>query len=273
MAIKKDLKRGPKYEQGYSKNQILLLLCNLPGKIEEPYLRDSIKKRLDITDPKGIKKHLAELENEGLLFKDLQQGKENIWSLQTSSFLKLIEWFNNTPEFKDFHTSVYCQSMITPELIESLLKKWVYPSDYELFDEINNRKIKAYDHFKNNPIDTVLKILKISPTALKIAFIEQPDRNPLIWDTFKTKMLAAVILDGSNLAEVPGSVYGWLKGTIELKVGIDDNGKYLHDMTSIKMAWGDMRKVPGFEMPVSFDCSTEEGIQKNKQFYEKWGLG
>ncbi|MFA4955390.1 MAG: hypothetical protein WC556_00270 [Candidatus Methanoperedens sp.] len=196
----KRLKQGQKYKVDYTKNKILLILCEHPEGIEEPELRDIIKLQLNISDPKGIKDHLKTLEEKGFLCKKEQIGKENMWSLRTEVFSELMKKFLDKDEQDAFHVSPYCQNMIASPLLREIEKLWNIKKPYNPEKELETQhkdhlerlkkraeagvegitKEEWPDILKANEVphhtkpiyfteEDVLEILKLSPTALKKA--------------------------------------------------------------------------------------------------------
>lgn len=193
-------KQGEKSDNNVTKNRILLILCEHPEGIEEPELRDIVKDKLSISDSKGIKIHLKDLEKDNYLLKKEQSGKANIWILKPSSFLEIAKKFFDTPDTLDFHSSAYCQSMINPALLREIEKLWnikaPYCSEKELEalhkDHLERLKKRAEagvegitkeewpDILKANEVphhtkpiyfteEDVLEVLRLSPIALRKA--------------------------------------------------------------------------------------------------------
>jgi len=79
---------------------VFLNVCeHFPEGIEEPILRDILREEFGIREPKGIKIHLADLEEEGLLSKISQKGKSNIWKIPTEPIFVKALGHEATPEF------------------------------------------------------------------------------------------------------------------------------------------------------------------------------
>ena len=91
MKTKKKSKPGAKYPRGYTKKRILLVVLDHLEGIQEPFLRDEIKWKLDLGDNKGIRQHLMDLKETEFLDKEFELGKENIWrpKMDENTFKKL----------------------------------------------------------------------------------------------------------------------------------------------------------------------------------------
>lgn len=260
-----------------------VILCL--SKKHETLDRNNIAER--IGNPyQTVKNGLNRLKEQGILEesdvkKEIGRGKGKIqgftqgYKLRKSIdvFIKIFSNNFNDSEFREFHRSAYCQGMINQELAKYLIEKWNCPENVELFDKVKKETVKLYELSERNPKITLPKLLQMSPTALKIAFLDEPHKSITDWQFFKAAILAAIILDGYHLVEVPGSVYGWVNSEIKVKIGIDDDGNYMEENESIKMGWGEMEKVPEFEIPDYFEVSTEEGRLKEGEWREKWGFG
>jgi hypothetical protein len=181
-------KQGQKYDNGHTKNQILLILCEHPEGIEEPEIRDIIKWRLRISESKGLRDHLTDLENKRLLFKNKGQvGKANKWFPEPVAFSTLAKRFLNTNDELTFHASAYCQSMITPTLLREIEKIW----DVGHFP--SKTVTDSPDVFTE---EDILEILRQSPTALKRS-LENPLED-ISSERFEERLLASFLLDNHN---------------------------------------------------------------------------
>jgi len=181
-------KQGERFPKGYIKNQILLIVCqHFPKGIEEPDLRDILRKEFGIRESKGIKMHLADLEEEGLLSKISQKGKSNIWKIPTEPIFVKALGHEATPEFvtyagrfmfsedsKKFLECKYARSILTEDHLDQLaLDFWVnYSKQFLLVvDTLKSLEEEFEDPTSFNPS----KRIKESPTIL--SFLLFPERT------------------------------------------------------------------------------------------------
>ena len=181
-------KQGERFAKGYIKNQILLIACqHFPKGIEEPDLREVLRQKFRIREAKGIKLHLANLEEEGLLSKISQRGKSNIWKIPTEPIFVKELGFKATPEFityaerfmfsenrEKFFESKYARSILTEEHLDQLaLNFWVnYSKQFLLIvDTLKKLEEEFEDPTRFNPS----KRIKKSPTIL--SFLLFPEKT------------------------------------------------------------------------------------------------
>lgn len=86
-----EIKPGNSYARGYTKGVITLLLMENNG-IGEPRLRDLVREITGVRENRGIKKHLKDLEDKKIIFKESEAGKSNKWYFNESKF-NFLEFF------------------------------------------------------------------------------------------------------------------------------------------------------------------------------------
>lgn len=186
--IKERRKQGQRFPQGYIKNQILLIACqHFPKGIEEPILRDSLREEFGIREPKGIKIHLADLEEKGLLCKFSQKGKSNIWKIPTEPIFVKVLGRDSIPEFisyagrflfsedRDrFLKSGYARKMLTEDRINQLAMSF-WKSYKEQFKTIVDAYKNLEKEFTNPSGPSLSKKIKKSSTIL--SFLLFPERT------------------------------------------------------------------------------------------------
>jgi len=188
MPDKKRRKQGEGFPKGYIKDQILLIACqNFPKGIEEPELRDILREEFGIREGKGIKLHLANLQEEGLLSKISKKGKSNIWRIPTEpifvkdlgikatpEFITYAERFLFSQERNKFLESNYARSILTDEHFTQLaFDFWVnYSEQFLLIVETLKR---LQEEFGDTSRVEPSKIIKRSPTI--ISFLLFPERT------------------------------------------------------------------------------------------------
>lgn len=70
---------GESYPRGFVKREIERMIWDSPQGIEEPELRENLRKKLNIRERKGIRKHLMEIERNGTICVERRKGKDNLW--------------------------------------------------------------------------------------------------------------------------------------------------------------------------------------------------
>jgi len=188
MPNKKRRKQGERFPKDYIKNQILLIACqHFPKGIEEPDLRDTLRERFRIRESKGIKLHLADLEEKALLSKVSQKGKANMWKIPTESRFNKEFGYEVTPTFEmyaekfifskyrnKFIESSYARSILTDEHLNHLaLGFWI---DYgKQFVSIADTFKKIEEEFHDPTRFNLSKRIKKSPTIL--SFLLFPEKT------------------------------------------------------------------------------------------------
>ena len=126
--LKKRRKRGEKYPEGFIKRKIACTIAQrFPDGIEEPVLRDTLRDEWGISEPRGIKVHLADLEEKKVLVKEEKKGFPNTWKLnqgyETFKYLtKELGLLTHEDKF-EFIKSKYVQSILTDEFLNPQVKK------------------------------------------------------------------------------------------------------------------------------------------------------
>lgn len=107
-------KRGQKYPEGYIKKQILLKLCH-EDRIETSEIIDHLKEHFGISDTKGVREHLKNMENHELVKRESAgAGHPDYWFVNPdpNTFGILLLMFVETHQSVDFLNSKYCTDII-----------------------------------------------------------------------------------------------------------------------------------------------------------------
>jgi hypothetical protein len=78
---------GRKNPPGKTKGEILRFALAHPYGFDETDLRVYLKKEYNITDPRGIKRHLGELEKKQHIIKITTPGKANRWLIEFNYYI------------------------------------------------------------------------------------------------------------------------------------------------------------------------------------------
>lgn len=145
------------------------------------------------------------------------------------------EWSSFDPSKPSFHSSKYCQNMINSELLREIEKRWnletPYPTEETVSNELNKwyifkeskelpvvreidngnagttirsggleRPYWKYDIFPESSFteEDVIKILRLSPTALKKALDGSPEEG-MSKNSFEEMLISSLILDSSTM--------------------------------------------------------------------------
>ena len=165
-------KRGGRYHEGYIKKQIIRFVCDYPGGIGEPKIRDWLKENYGISEGPGIRKHLEKLEEKRVLIK--QKTKvENIWKpnpdpemskkvftlMMKEDIIDILREFHKTNRWDEeadrvtFFFTKYFQGAIEKDFLP------FFKNDYGI-SLIYDKLPKEIRNFIENGI-------KLSPTAAK----------------------------------------------------------------------------------------------------------
>lgn len=225
-----------------------LLIINELIKETEFIAAEDLKERIKIInskiDRRGIDRdHLIPLRKEGLIeCGSIPRPRNNkppkmIDAVRISHRINALHYLlEQYPDIYKLHTTPFIQSMINEDLAEHLIKKF-YPLD---FDNLTPPITKAADFpLVAGLVKKLIRLLRISPTALKIAIEEGPQQRDYDWDFFEARLLAAVLLDWP--AMVNGSLYTRIEGKIELNIGNESDDKYIEAFQSLSMDLAKMR--------------------------------
>jgi len=150
-------KNGERREGGETKWDIIKYALNNGGSFSEPDLRDHLREEFNISEPKGIKNHLKDLEKMGILKNNPSKGLPNLWSLNTdlSSIKKMIDLGRDKSGEKE-HISELQQHDFIIESIAEEYKKYIRAEiDYCLC-----LSPTFFKTFLENKPKTVITILK-----------------------------------------------------------------------------------------------------------------
>jgi hypothetical protein len=176
--------RGKGYPEGFAKRKIVLIISkDFPKGVNEPDLRDILRDEWHISEPKGIKIHLAELEEKKALVKDAEKrGLSNIWKLsqEHEAFKFLVEMFHNSEDEIGLLRSKYAQSTINENFVDYFAASWRREFDH-FFEPIyieHGKEIKKsepaglrdefYKYLGRLKKDDLIQILKLSPKSLHV---------------------------------------------------------------------------------------------------------
>ncbi len=169
-------------------------------KVEKGLRPSEIREICNLTEP-TLHKYLKSLCKGKYLVKKLHIKKgvyphSVFYSINKSikEFLKMAAEFKDKTEWLDFYTSPYCKNMITPPLIREIEKLWNISKPYKSEIEIEQLPLRE-SISENFSVDDVIKMLKLSPTALKksIEGSEWAGRS-----YFEEMLIASIILDSST---------------------------------------------------------------------------
>ncbi len=116
--------------------------------------------------------------------KAIKSAHNTYYFINVSVFIKFAKEYIDTPHWHIFHSSTYCQKMITPSLLREIEKI----QDTEPFP--SKLLIDNPDVFTE---EDVLEILRLSPTALKKSLQDPLEDSSS--ERFNEMLLAAFILD------------------------------------------------------------------------------
>jgi hypothetical protein len=184
-------KQGEKFAIGFIKRKIELIVSNFPDGLKEPALRDVLRDMWGISEPKGVKTHLEDLEDkEKVLVKEEKKGFANVWKLsqEYEAFKLLVKEFHNSEDEVEFLKSKYAQSMINEEFVNHFAAEWW--RKYASF--FNFRYSKPIENLPPNKLmnefytrmlglkqDDLIQILRVSPSSLNI-FLFPEEILPLL---------------------------------------------------------------------------------------------
>ena len=176
-------KQGEKFPVGFIKRKIILIISNqFPKGMKEPDLRDSLREKWGISEPKGVKIHLNDLEEKKVLVKEERRGFPNVWKLNQdyNAFKSLIKDFHNSEDETDFLRSNYVQSMINEDFVDYFAVNWgreyvrfFYDPDTQTafgkpLEDFQLEELKK--HFYTGLIGLerkdLIEVLRISPSCL-----------------------------------------------------------------------------------------------------------
>lgn len=83
-------KRGQHEPRGKVKSSILEYLLNHDSPVEEPDLREHLRQKHGITEPKNINTHLQELHEKGCIKKYSEKGGPNRWNINSINQIRKI---------------------------------------------------------------------------------------------------------------------------------------------------------------------------------------
>lgn len=101
--------RGKRLPTGEVKRSILEYLLKHDSPVEEPYIREHLRKKYGITEPKGIKNHLKELDKQGCIKKYPEEGGANRWDI------------NNINQIRNIHKSYSELKLPTYEKVQDII--------------------------------------------------------------------------------------------------------------------------------------------------------
>lgn len=187
--------RGERFPVGFIKRKIALIISSqFPKGIREPDLRDFLREKWGISEPKGVKTHLAELEERKALIKEEKKGFPNVWKLNQDyeAFKSLLKEFHNSEDEIGFLRSKYVQSMINEDFVDHFSVDWWM--GYARFFNIQTQKVKSVEKFLPEELrgefytrmlgtkkDDLIQIFRVSPTSLHIFLFPEeifPSLNP-----------------------------------------------------------------------------------------------
>lgn len=118
-------KPGKKYPDGFVKGQIILYVAQKhPKGLAEPELRDMLREKHNIREPRGIKEHLRKLKN--LYLRSDKEGVTNYWyvdfdiSKNSNKTIQLLDWLDDS--IINFMQTPFSKAQIDPILL-NLQKK------------------------------------------------------------------------------------------------------------------------------------------------------
>jgi len=182
---RKRRKPGERFPTGFIKRKIELIISNqFPVGVREPDLRDILREKWKVSEPKGVKIHLAELEEAGILTKEEKKGLPNVWKLSQDyeTFKVLVEeFYKSKDEFErdidGFMESKYVQSVIDEKFVDHFAAEW-WKEYYRLFIQVS-QKSKPIEKFRSEELrdefysrlinltkDDLTQILRVSPSSL-----------------------------------------------------------------------------------------------------------
>jgi len=94
-----------RYERGEIQREILKFILAFENGVEEPEIREYLKTNFGITAPKGVKLHLENLSNKGLLVKEERRGAANIWTLNYENKVPVGEYIIENYLNREFSAS------------------------------------------------------------------------------------------------------------------------------------------------------------------------
>lgn len=126
--------RGEHLKKGETKQKIIEFIFSSPSLfVEEPELREYLKKKHDIREPKNIKRLLKDLSKDNLITKQENRGLENKWGIE--NILQIQKIFE---EYNGILKVLQKNDKIISMLIEEHLIQ-VYYYDICKFDAIKER--------------------------------------------------------------------------------------------------------------------------------------
>lgn len=164
-------------------------ILNTILKTEKGYRPSEIKKICNLTEP-TLHKYLNKLHDEEkyLLKKSYtNKSSHNAYYCINNNieiFKKLFDEFIGTLYWLEFHSSAYCQNMITLEYVRNIKSKWNYPNDelikksyLEVFEDY--QPVFSWDDPENN--SKLIEYLgKTGISFSKTPRIEKGDNNTII---------------------------------------------------------------------------------------------
>jgi hypothetical protein len=114
--------RGKRDKTGETKWNIIKYAFYNGGSFNEPNLRDHLREEFNIRAPKGIKNHLKDLEERGILRKNPSRGLSNLWDVNTDlvSIKKMIDLDGDESERKNRISELQRHDFI----LESIYEKY-----------------------------------------------------------------------------------------------------------------------------------------------------
>lgn len=193
--LRKKRERGKAFPIGFIKRKIALILSTqFPKGIREPDLRDFLRENWGVSEPKGVKIHLAELKKKEMLVKE-EKKFTNVWRLSESyeAFKSLLKEFHNSEDEIGFVRSKYAQSIINESFIDHFAGSWwrgyarffkiQYPQKAKIIAKFRAEELRDefYTGMLGTQKDDLIQIFRVSPTSLHIFLFPEeifPSLNP-----------------------------------------------------------------------------------------------
>lgn len=133
-------KIGGRLKTGETKQKIIEFIVSSPSLVvEEPEIRDYMKKKHDIREPKNIKRLLKNLSGENYITKAEKRGFENKWSIENVMQLQRI-----VKEYNDITTILQKNDRIISMLKDQHFKPYFDDDFYYMYGD-NNQCDKCLD--------------------------------------------------------------------------------------------------------------------------------
>ncbi len=266
--LRKKRERGKGFQPGFIKKKIVLIIAKqFPKGMKEPDLRDTLREEYGVSEPKGVKIHLAELEEKGVLIKEEKKGRTNLWKLNQSyeTFKYLVKEFykSKNDEFEEddickFMRSEYFQSIVDENFVDHFAAEWwkeyarfinlQYPN--KSVEEFNPDELKKefYGHLVGLDKDNLIQILRLSPSCLH-NFLFPKENIPASPSVSLSAYFLFPFVADIMVYSVPDG-----KG-IETKLNVEYG-----DVKNIR---GEIKVLPTIKVKSQFGILNMKGVEKN----------